>query len=224
MAERRVQAPERIRPGLKLASLVVLRPQGLARWLCRCFCGATFISSDHYLRYGTARGCGCWRRDDLTGKRFGRWVVVEKGAKRGRASTWRCRCDCGATRDVRTRGLRDGTSQSCGCLHLEVLLRGTKPHVTWKKCRARGCRARGNGKTGAKGLCRRHYHGHRYRRFAASIRAKNRQRSYERTATASGVYLRALLGVRGRGLSLNPVLLEAKRAQLQVHRLVKELS
>jgi hypothetical protein len=48
---------------------------------------------------------------DLTGKRFGHWVVR---AYAGRAH-WSCLCDCGALVDVRGTSLREGRSKSCGC-------------------------------------------------------------------------------------------------------------
>ena len=58
---------------------------------------------------------------DLTGRRFGRWVVIEfshraKGKNRTWVSLfWLCRCDCGATRSVDGGNLLSGASSSCGC-------------------------------------------------------------------------------------------------------------
>ena len=54
---------------------------------------------------------------DLTGKRFGRWTVLNKcDYKKGTATLWHCKCDCGNESDVRTSQLTSGRSQSCGCL------------------------------------------------------------------------------------------------------------
>ena len=52
------------------------------------------------------------------GAKIGRWTVLQKcsGSDEGR---WRCRCECGEERDVAERGLRYGSSQSCGCLRRE---------------------------------------------------------------------------------------------------------
>lgn len=52
---------------------------------------------------------------DLTGKKFGRWTVLEEV---GRASynnevIWRCQCTCGNYADVASSDLRKG--KSCGC-------------------------------------------------------------------------------------------------------------
>lgn len=69
---------------------------------------------------------------DLTGKRFGRWLVIgrtprEKG-KQG-CSQWHCHCDCGNTKDrVEYSGLVSGSSQSCGCLRRELLVKADKTH------------------------------------------------------------------------------------------------
>lgn len=54
---------------------------------------------------------------DLTGQRFGRWIVLEY-RKPGR---WLCKCDCGNTKEVEGRNLRAGKTQSCGCLQKEIV-------------------------------------------------------------------------------------------------------
>lgn len=35
------------------------------------------------------------RKVDLTGSRFGRLVVLYEGNKKGKNTTWHCKCDCG---------------------------------------------------------------------------------------------------------------------------------
>lgn len=61
------------------------------------------------------------RFQDLTGKRFGRWVVVSYGGHIAPVTFWNCRCDCGAERRVRAGMLKNKMSQSCGCLKREKL-------------------------------------------------------------------------------------------------------
>lgn len=59
---------------------------------------------------------------DLTGKRFGRLVVLErtgtyKGVDgSGGSPIWKCQCDCGAITEVIGRNLRNGVTNSCGCI------------------------------------------------------------------------------------------------------------
>lgn len=54
---------------------------------------------------------------DLTGQRFGRWVVIEKIPRYlSERTRWKCTCDCGTTAEVLGQNLRNGSSKSCGCL------------------------------------------------------------------------------------------------------------
>lgn len=64
---------------------------------------------------------------DLTGKRFGRLVVVRKGNRRSNATWWWCRCDCGTEKEVRAQPLTRGDNKSCGCLRVEEGRRRTAP-------------------------------------------------------------------------------------------------
>ena len=53
---------------------------------------------------------------DLTGKRFGRLVVLERaGTDKHSKVTWFCRCGCGKTIITQGQCLRNGDTQSCGC-------------------------------------------------------------------------------------------------------------
>ena len=69
---------------------------------------------------------------DLTGKRFGRLVVLERVENRvtenGSSTTmWRCRCDCGNIVDVHGGNLRSGHTRSCGCYNIDnIIERNTK--------------------------------------------------------------------------------------------------
>jgi len=61
---------------------------------------------------------------DLTGKRFGRLVVIKRvvNNKWGQ-SRWLCLCDCGKKPIVSNTHLRTGSVQSCGCMNIEKLTR-----------------------------------------------------------------------------------------------------
>lgn len=54
------------------------------------------------------------------GMRFGRLVLVDRASPRKTHGMWHVRCDCGTEKEVRARLLRDGITQSCGCLMREV--------------------------------------------------------------------------------------------------------
>lgn len=56
------------------------------------------------------------QRSDLSGKRFGRLVVIDKSGKKTGKQYWNCICDCGKTVTVRADSLTSYKTQSCGCL------------------------------------------------------------------------------------------------------------
>lgn len=104
--------------------------QGQVHWLCRCSCGTECIVVSQSLRTGHSQSCGCLSRElsskrhliDLVGQRFGRWTVQARAENNKWGNPcWLCQCDCGE-RDVVVIGkcLRDGRSQSCGCLNRMV--------------------------------------------------------------------------------------------------------
>jgi hypothetical protein len=60
--------------------------------------------------------------DNFIGQKFGRLTVVEKaGRDKKRNALWLCRCDCGGEKIVRGYDLKNGKTQSCGCLRYEEL-------------------------------------------------------------------------------------------------------
>ena len=66
---------------------------------------------------------------DLTGQRFGRWVVLSRSEnnKNGHPR-WIVRCNCGASHVVRSELLRNGRSKSCGCLRDELAREASTKH------------------------------------------------------------------------------------------------
>lgn len=65
------------------------------------------------------------KQKDLTGYRFGRWLVIKKDSdiirKDHREAVWLCQCDCGGMGLVRSRMLLHNTrnSRSCGCARVD---------------------------------------------------------------------------------------------------------
>lgn len=62
---------------------------------------------------------------DLTGQRFGRWVVLREAPRRpapkGKSVIWWIvKCDCGVIAERRGGALRRGQSRSCGCYARDV--------------------------------------------------------------------------------------------------------
>lgn len=76
---------------------------------------------------------------DLTGQKFGRLLVLERGgnSKNGRA-VWRCKCDCGNFADAQSYLLRAGMTKSCGCLKSDngrVAAKRLEKHGAFRKHR-----------------------------------------------------------------------------------------
>ena len=97
----------------------------LGMWKCRCECGNTFYATTQRLLKGHVTSCGCKKkREDLTGKRFGRLVVLEevpagdpfyKMFKKTKSDFWKCQCDCGKITYASRCLLEKGRKISCGC-------------------------------------------------------------------------------------------------------------
>ena len=108
--------------GQRFGNLIALKPdepyikpsgKKISTWLCQCDCGNTVVVRTEYLRSGHTKSCGCaCGRIDIIGNRYGKLVVLEKieGGKH------LCQCDCGNTTIVETCNLKNGNTQSCGCL------------------------------------------------------------------------------------------------------------
>lgn len=74
-------------------------------------------------------------REDMTGKRFGRLLVLGPDPEDKRSKHhWKCICDCGNAISVYSGNLRNGSTQSCGCLAQEnrstVLLKHGLRHTS----------------------------------------------------------------------------------------------
>lgn len=120
-----------IAAGTKLGRLTVLRDAenktGKSASWCRCECGVEKLVKNRLLINGQATSCGCLRaerasqannkrREDLTGKKFGRWTIVAmlKGQKA------KAICECGTESEAWTPNLKHNKSASCGCLSQEI--------------------------------------------------------------------------------------------------------
>jgi hypothetical protein len=63
------------------------------------------------------------RKIDITGKRYGKLLVLEECGRDERKNVlWKCKCDCGNYKNVNTNKLVKGNTKSCGCLK-------TGPHI-----------------------------------------------------------------------------------------------
>ena len=132
--------------GQKFGRLLVLervenyiQPNGRkrTRYKCQCDCGKIYVADGQHLIHGDVISCGCLKNEkaaercrtkkparasakakfkDLTGKRFGKLVVVEYAGQDAHSKTmWKCKCDCGRYTTVRANHLLRNLVKSCGC-------------------------------------------------------------------------------------------------------------
>lgn len=92
--------------------------------LCQCKCGTLKEVCFSDIRKGKSKSCGCIkkgsRREDLLNQTFGRLTVIkDAGVNAQKSALWECECRCGNHIIVRTSDLKNGHTQSCGCLQRE---------------------------------------------------------------------------------------------------------
>lgn len=98
--------------------------------ICKCDCGNVISTFSGNITRGLTKSCGCLNREmasarkleDLSGKQFGRLLVVERSTENTNTGqpVWICNCSCGNTVAVKGEYLRNGTTRSCGCLAREL--------------------------------------------------------------------------------------------------------
>lgn len=124
------------RTGKRYGKLVAIRVvgknrhNGVLRWLCECDCGNTRICSGSDLTSGHILSCGCLNKlpgkppEDITGRKYGRLIVLNKQENNNNYNKgkWLCRCACGNELFVHGSSLRSGNTRSCGCLKHELCI------------------------------------------------------------------------------------------------------
>ena len=140
--------------GQKFGRLTVIEraendKSGNVRWRCRCECGNFCVVAGGKLTSEHTQSCGCLKREpsynfqDLTGKIFGKLTVLERVKNKGEKVCWRCRCKCGNTCIVQGNSLKNGDTQSCGCLRHKSPpnkthgMKGTNVYGVWSSIKTR---------------------------------------------------------------------------------------
>ena len=106
---------------------------GAAYWICKCDCGNTKSIRGSSLRQSNqpTRSCGkCITLPQLidttseVGNIYGKLTVLERDLSKPighhKTAYWICQCECGEKVSVATSQLRNGKTQSCGCLRRET--------------------------------------------------------------------------------------------------------
>lgn len=120
------------------------------RWICQCECGTIKSVLGKYLRNKKSISCGCSKKVDLTGQRFGKLTVLETlyGYNGYNRATHKCVCDCGEilylTDNMNDRNScikcsyennrKDYTGQKFGKLTVLEMLYSYKDNETFCRC------------------------------------------------------------------------------------------
>lgn len=110
--------------------------KGKTKWLFKCDCGNEIECYLSNVTTGKTKTCGkncklknhkCYTnskkgiRQNLTGQRFGKLIVVEQLKDKNGWTQFRCVCDCGNEKIASGNNLKYGSTKSCGCLKKEKL-------------------------------------------------------------------------------------------------------
>lgn len=107
------------------------------------FCGAIFYRKrERGVNWTSRRFCSrecananrvkCHPEDNLSGRIFGRWTVIQfvERVQGTRHWMWKCQCRCGTERSVDQSQLKNGASKSCGCAQREAVIRAGEASKT----------------------------------------------------------------------------------------------
>lgn len=98
-------------------------------WHCKCICGNEVNVTYNHLYTGHTKSCGCLQREKTSktnrkneiGNKYGQLKVLKYyGNTKYQQALWECQCDCGNITIVSGADLRNGHTQSCGCLNSSV--------------------------------------------------------------------------------------------------------
>lgn len=94
-----------------------------AQFLCKCDCGNEIFAVGTLLKNGRIKSCGCLNRNDISGQRFGKLLVIKPTEHRtAKRICFLCRCDCGTEEVIVGKYLINGTVNSCKrCANLNIV-------------------------------------------------------------------------------------------------------
>lgn len=96
------------------------------KWLCNCDCGKQVIVDTRNLNSHHTKSCGCLQKQKASENTYnmvnfendGIKVLERAGSDNQQIALWKCLCKhCGNTFITRGSSIRNGTINSCGCVH-----------------------------------------------------------------------------------------------------------
>ena len=107
-------------------------------WKCKCSCGGSKEVPAIYLLNGHTKSCGCIKlenkkKQDITGKRWGRLVAVQFMYVENNKSYWLFQCDCGNQKVIAASDVKHSGTRSCGCLVNEHAMNLNRQDITGER-------------------------------------------------------------------------------------------
>ena len=111
--------------GQQFGRLTVIENLSGGKKKCKCQCGNIVEVKTDNLTSGNTQSCGCYQKDQtskacfqsLVGNKYGKLTVIERDKNdKFNQVQYKCLCDCGGITTVSANNLRNGITNSCGCL------------------------------------------------------------------------------------------------------------
>ena len=111
--------------GQQFGRLTVIENLSGGKKKCKCQCGNIIEVKTDNLTSGNTQSCGCYQKDQtskacfqsLVGNKYGKLTVIERDKNdKFNQVQYKCLCDCGGITTVSANNLRNGITNSCGCL------------------------------------------------------------------------------------------------------------
>ena len=126
---------------------IVKNKHGKNDYKCECKCGIIKVVDRKNLLTGRSKRCANCRSKDMSmaefmiGKKFGKYLVLEKANTNNKDTHYKCLCDCGKYKTVRGTDLRKGNSHQCHSCALNSQIKhgmvNSKSYSAWKSMRQR---------------------------------------------------------------------------------------
>ena len=96
------------------------------KWVCKCDCGNYISVYVNNVKTNKTKSCGCLKeqkskqngrnnRNNLINQKFGKLQVIDYGHSDSHHVYWKCKCECGTIKEIRSDCLLLNIISSCGC-------------------------------------------------------------------------------------------------------------
>lgn len=129
----------KINPGDKFHKLTAIKfshynENGRDFWHFKCDCGENIITKRIKVINGEVKSCGCFKREDISGKKFNRLTAIKfMNINKDRSLNWLFECECGNYLKTRKTSVTNNITKSCGCIKKERIGNLNRTHNHTRK-------------------------------------------------------------------------------------------